>query len=61
MNLPGVSFFLSRGLYGARPRTHVDLYSTAPGYFFIEAGSLTLEIETTPLLSTMRSCAPSTR
>lgn len=40
--------FLSRGLYGVRPRTHLDAHHMAPGWLFIEAGQWTLEVDYEP-------------
>lgn len=38
-------FFLSNRLYGVRPSTHFDLYPQEPGWYFLEVGSWTLEID----------------
>ena len=39
------STFLSRKLYGCRPRFHHDAYMASPGWLFIELGDWTLEVE----------------
>lgn len=46
MKLLGFDLFLSRGLYGSRPASHVDAYRAQPGWYFIVWGSWTLEVET---------------
>lgn len=40
----GISTFLSRGMYGHRPSTHRRAYAQAPGWYFVELGSFTLEL-----------------
>lgn len=41
----GLDLFLSRNLYGPRPLTHVDAYVKAPGWYAVELGGFTLEID----------------
>lgn len=40
-----MKFFLSHQLYGTRPIRHVACYQLQPGWWFIEFGSWTLEVE----------------
>jgi hypothetical protein len=40
----GFDFFLSRGLYGQRPKGHRAAYQMAPRWYFIEWGDYTLEV-----------------
>jgi hypothetical protein len=37
--------YLSRGLYGQRKWNHFDLFESAPGWWFLEVGSWTLQVE----------------
>jgi hypothetical protein len=46
----GFDFFLSRGLYGPRPKGHRDMYRQGPRWYFIEWGDYTLEV-TLPALT----------
>ena len=38
--------FLSRQLYGKRPAAHRAMYRMQPGWWFVEVGDWTLEVET---------------
>jgi hypothetical protein len=42
-----MKLFLTRGLYGQREWAHFDAYRREAGYWFIELGSWTLELELT--------------
>lgn len=42
--------FLSRGLYGPRPSTHIDAYLRQPGWLVIEVGAWTLEVDYPPAI-----------
>ena len=46
MNIFGIKTFLTHKHYGQRPARHFDAYRMSEGWYFIEAGSWTLEIET---------------
>ncbi len=39
-----LDLFVSRGLYGPRTWTHFDAYRMAPGWFWVEVGSVTVEV-----------------
>ena len=41
---PALDLFLSRGLYGPRTWSHFDAYRKAPGWFWVEVGSFTVEV-----------------
>jgi hypothetical protein len=60
VRLLGFDFFLSRGLYGARPPGHRAAYRAEPRWYFVELGDYTLEV-TVPKLSFNRKAtkAPS--
>jgi hypothetical protein len=40
-----MKLFLSRGMYVNRPARHFDMYQRERGYWFIEVGRWTLEVE----------------
>ena len=42
--------FLSHELYGKRPTSHRGVHRVAPGWWFVEVGSWTLEVEPGPKL-----------
>jgi hypothetical protein len=44
MKWMGFDFFLSRGLYGQRPKGHRAMYQMEPRWYFIEWGDYTLEV-----------------
>jgi hypothetical protein len=50
MNLLGFHTFLTHKHYGARPARHFDAYRMSEGWYFVEVGSWTLEIETPQML-----------
>ena len=41
---PALDLFLSRGLYGCRAWSHFAAYRKAPGWFWVEVGSVTAEV-----------------
>ena len=48
MNVFGIKLFLTHKHYGTRPASHFDAYRRDAGWWFIEAGSWTLEVEHEP-------------
>ena len=45
MNILGIEFFLTHKHYGKRPASHMDAYRMDQGWWFVEVGSWTLEVE----------------
>lgn len=42
--MKGLDVYLTHGLYGTRPWKRLTAYRAAPRWYFVEAGSWTLEV-----------------